>query len=68
MNVLDSVENDMRTPDKLIDGINDMTDGCHMWLAPILPGIVGISFMSYHENCCEKTFVYDRVMIGGVTH
>ena len=42
VNVLEGVENDVRTPDKLIDGVSDTTDGCHMWLAPILPGIVGI--------------------------
>lgn len=30
----------MRTPDKLIDQVNDTSDGRHMWLAPILPGLV----------------------------
>lgn len=60
VNVLENVENDMRTPDKLIDGISDTTDGCHMWLAPILPGIVGISFCDCRtNNCCEETFVYN---------
>ncbi|XP_014661506.1 PREDICTED: uncharacterized protein KIAA0556-like isoform X2 [Priapulus caudatus] len=37
VNVLDNVCNDVRTPDKLIDGINDTRDGCHMWLSPIPP-------------------------------
>lgn len=40
VNVLEGVDNDVRTPDKLIDGVNDTMDGCHMWLAPILPGQV----------------------------
>ena len=40
MNVLDGVQDDIRTPDKLVDGINDTMDGGHMWLAPILPGMV----------------------------
>ena len=40
MNVLDKIHGDVRTPDKLIDGINDTLDGGHMWLAPILPSIV----------------------------
>ena len=40
VNVLDKIQNDVRTPDKLIDGINDTQDGGHMWLAPILPSIV----------------------------
>ncbi|KAK7872869.1 hypothetical protein R5R35_006736 [Gryllus longicercus] len=37
VNVLEGVDNDARTPDKLVDGINDTFDGRHMWLAPILP-------------------------------
>ena len=40
MNVLDDVQDDIRTPDKLVDGVNDTMDGGHMWLAPILPGMV----------------------------
>ena len=40
VNVLDKIHGDVRTPDKLIDGINDTLDGGHMWLAPILPSIV----------------------------
>lgn len=55
MNELEGVSDDIRTPDKLIDGVNDTYDGRHMWLAPILPGIVSISlfialfhFMSFH--------------------
>lgn len=38
VNVLEGIDNDVRTPDKLIDGVNDTLDGRHMWLAPILPG------------------------------
>ncbi|KAJ8245822.1 hypothetical protein GJAV_G00260670 [Gymnothorax javanicus] len=40
VNVLDSVNGDVRTPDKLVDGENDTHDGRHMWLAPMLPGLV----------------------------
>ncbi|NXO02859.1 K0556 protein, partial [Rhinopomastus cyanomelas] len=40
VNILEDVSGDVRTPDKLIDGVNDTTDGRHMWLAPILPGLV----------------------------
>ncbi|XP_070617660.1 katanin-interacting protein isoform X2 [Erythrolamprus reginae] len=40
VNVLEGVCGDIRTPDKLIDGVNDSNDGRHMWLAPILPGLV----------------------------
>lgn len=38
--MLDGVENDARTPDKLVDGSNDTYDASHMWLAPIFPGVV----------------------------
>ncbi|XP_012866592.1 PREDICTED: uncharacterized protein KIAA0556 homolog [Dipodomys ordii] len=40
VNVLEAVHGDVRTPDKLIDGVNDTSDGRHMWLAPVLPGLV----------------------------
>ncbi|NWX19956.1 K0556 protein, partial [Aegotheles bennettii] len=40
VNVLEDVSGDIRTPDKLIDRVNDTTDGRHMWLAPVLPGLV----------------------------
>uniref|UniRef100_A0A8C9LDZ1 KIAA0556 n=1 Tax=Pavo cristatus TaxID=9049 RepID=A0A8C9LDZ1_PAVCR len=40
VNVLEDVSGDIRTPDKLIDGVNNTTDGRHMWLAPLLPGLV----------------------------
>ncbi|KAK0168840.1 hypothetical protein PV327_002606 [Microctonus hyperodae] len=38
VNIITGIDNDIRTPDKLIDGINDSADGQHSWLAPILPG------------------------------
>ncbi|XP_069695686.1 katanin-interacting protein-like [Periplaneta americana] len=37
VNVLEGVSCDVRTPEKLVDGVNDTLDGRHMWLAPILP-------------------------------
>ena len=40
VNVLPGVVDDIITPDKLIDGVNDTYDGQHMWLVPILPGLV----------------------------
>ena len=40
VNILDNVSGDVRTPDKLIDGVNSTHDGRHMWLAPVLPGLV----------------------------
>ncbi|XP_072336861.1 katanin-interacting protein isoform X3 [Scyliorhinus torazame] len=49
VNVLDSVSGDVRTPDKLIDGINDTNDGRHMWLAPILPGLVNRVYVIFDQ-------------------
>ncbi|XP_029139173.1 protein KIAA0556 homolog [Protobothrops mucrosquamatus] len=40
VNILEGVYGDIRTPDKLIDGVNHSSDGRHMWLTPILPGLV----------------------------
>lgn len=40
VNSLGATISDVRTPDKLIDGYHDTTEGAHMWLAPILPDIV----------------------------
>lgn len=40
VNVLEGISNDVRTPEKLVDGYNDSRDGHHMWLAPVLPNIV----------------------------
>ena len=37
VNVLGGISNDVRTPDKLIDGVISSDDSSHMWLSPILP-------------------------------
>lgn len=42
VNILVGIDNDVRTPDKLVNGINDTSDGSNMWLAPILPSEVRI--------------------------
>ncbi|XP_014240626.1 protein KIAA0556-like isoform X3 [Cimex lectularius] len=47
VNILDGIEDDVRTPDKLLDGINTTTDGRHMWLAPILPGIINTVYITF---------------------
>lgn len=43
VNIIEGIENDIRTPEKLIDGVNNCDDGQHAWLAPILPGEVSKS-------------------------
>ncbi|XP_015595350.1 protein KIAA0556 [Cephus cinctus] len=49
VNVLEGIEKDARTPDKLVDGINDTVDGQHMWLAPILPGQTNRIYIVFDE-------------------
>uniref|UniRef100_A0A3B1IWI2 KATNIP domain-containing protein n=1 Tax=Astyanax mexicanus TaxID=7994 RepID=A0A3B1IWI2_ASTMX len=49
VNVLDSVCGDVRTPDKLIDGVNSTHDGRHMWLAPVLPGLVNRVYVIFDQ-------------------
>ncbi|KAL4239443.1 hypothetical protein ACF0H5_000258 [Mactra antiquata] len=49
VNVLENIQNDARTPDKLIDGINDTMDGGHMWLAPILPNILNRVYLIFDQ-------------------
>lgn len=49
VNVLDNVSGDVRTPDKLIDGVNSTNDGRHMWLAPVLPGQVNRVYVIFDQ-------------------
>ncbi|KAM3591703.1 uncharacterized protein V6R79_006053 [Siganus canaliculatus] len=49
VNVLDNVSGDVRTPDKLIDGVNNTHDGRHMWLAPVLPGRVNRVYLIFDQ-------------------
>ncbi|KAG8558458.1 hypothetical protein GDO81_017002 [Engystomops pustulosus] len=49
INVLEGVDGDVRTPDKLIDSVNDTSDGRHAWLAPILPGLVNRIYVVFDQ-------------------
>ncbi|KAF7652608.1 hypothetical protein LDENG_00094480 [Lucifuga dentata] len=49
VNALDNVSGDVRTPDKLIDGVNSTYDGRHMWLAPVLPGLVNRVYVVFDQ-------------------
>ncbi|XP_057178046.1 katanin-interacting protein isoform X2 [Triplophysa rosa] len=49
VNVLDNVCGDVRTPDKLIDGVSNTHDGRHMWLAPVLPGLVNCVYVIFDK-------------------
>ncbi|XP_075231809.1 katanin-interacting protein-like [Lycorma delicatula] len=50
VNILNGIENDTRTVDKLIDGVNDTSDGRHMWLAPILPGELNRVYVTFDSE------------------
>ncbi|KAJ1527608.1 hypothetical protein ONE63_007571 [Megalurothrips usitatus] len=47
VNILVGSERDVRTPEKLVDGVNDTLDGRHMWLAPILPGKINRVYIMF---------------------
>ena len=49
VNVLPGVKGDVRTVDKLIDGMYDSRDGRHMWLAPILPHSVNSVYVIFNR-------------------
>ncbi|XP_063790297.1 katanin-interacting protein isoform X2 [Pseudophryne corroboree] len=49
VNVLEDVCGDVRTPDKLIDNVNDTSDGRHAWLSPILPGVVNRIYVVFDQ-------------------
>ncbi|XP_074648255.1 katanin-interacting protein-like isoform X2 [Tubulanus polymorphus] len=49
INVLEEECNDVRTPDKLIDGFNETIDGSHMWLAPILPNVINRVYVIFDQ-------------------
>ena len=60
VNILEGSERDMRTPDKLVDGINDTFDGRHMWLSPILPNQVCGDKMKYFSKIFLKNLSMKR--------
>ncbi len=45
--MLDGVNNDVRTPDKLIDGVTNSEDSRHMWLSPILPVTINTIYVLF---------------------
>ncbi|XP_025161585.1 protein KIAA0556 isoform X2 [Harpegnathos saltator] len=55
VNIIEGIDNDIRTPDKLIDGINNAKDGRHAWLAPILPGQTNRVYLIFYQPVMVST-------------
>lgn len=48
VNVLPDNGSDLRTPDKLVDGVCDTLEGHHMWLSPVLPHVTNTVFVVFN--------------------
>ncbi|KAG7210222.1 hypothetical protein KM043_011772 [Ampulex compressa] len=49
VNIIEGIDDDIRTPDKLVDEINDSDDGRHSWLAPVLPDQTNRVYIIFHH-------------------
>ncbi|KAG2373969.1 hypothetical protein C9374_011634 [Naegleria lovaniensis] len=49
VSILEKSKDDVRTPDKLIDGVNNTWNDRHMWLAPVEPGQENYLYIIFEE-------------------
>ncbi|EDV28369.1 uncharacterized protein TRIADDRAFT_53958 [Trichoplax adhaerens] len=69
INSLEGITGDIRTPDKLIDGINDTYDGHHLWLAPVIPDTINVVYIVFDRPVTVsmiKLWNYSKTFSRGV--
>jgi hypothetical protein len=81
VNTLEGMKNDIRTVDKLVDGMNDTADDRHMWLAPLrntklyavtnrevskTPNVVIVTFNAQVAIAAIKLWNYTKTPTRGV--
>ena len=52
VNILEGISGDVRTPEKLVDNINDSEETRHMWLSPILPSVLNTVYVVFNQPQC----------------
>lgn len=65
VSILEGMQNDPRTADKLIDGFNETADETHTWLAPFQSSVLSLGQTGSIPQINEITLVFDKVVTIG---
>ena len=65
VSILEGMQNDPRTADKLIDGFNETADETHTWLAPFQSNVLSLGQTGTLPQINEITLVFDKVVSVG---
>lgn len=63
--ILEGMQDDPRTADKLVDGFNETADETHTWLAPFQSSALSLGQTGSIPQINEITLVFDRVVTIG---